>query len=703
MSDFAKLKATRKSREAKKSYMSAVSNATNVALNNHCTLERSDDQAEAIILSNDDSGMQVDTAEAISTYPIASNAAPASTPESSVTISDQAMDVDVSSGELVDRAGFYNNAILSNLEVRMSTEEGKGRGIWSKAPWRPGDVLISVKPHVAALSNQNLETHCSSCFGPGEALKRCQSCKVVHYCDSKCQNADWSMHKHECPALKRWAAAAPSSSDASSSVAVPSDAVRCLGRILWRKQKLGHESIWTREIQALQSHRISLSKAVDDQHSQLHTHLAHALVRYLGLTSPEGLAEYGLHSAADLVDLVSRFTTNTFTLTSPNLTPLGACVSPAIALINHSCDPNAVIVFPRAGGEAKKDEEPRMQVIALKYITPNEEILTSYIDTTLPRTLRQATLRETYHFTCHCSLCSHSPRPVDHREAMYCPRKCSGLCSVPTEEDPLTRCTKCKSPVKDTDTVLDALRVGQEALEKAERLQFSDPKKACQLTTNLIPILTSAGLFPSTHPLLALSRLHTSLLITALPSTNPAAAIEEISSPQVQEQSGIAEVTEQESATSPTFAQQKLDEAIRASTRSNAGLSEVLQYGHPVRGIALAELGKLLSVDEPAPKDVKGPDTSPSTENTAPNLTPLLPGSASPNPMYPPSGPQRVRLAYETLARARNELLIGFGRGKNEGGEVGQEVRHLVVELEKEIGVWKTGIRNVMQSMPRTK
>ena len=40
-------------------------------------------------------------------------------------------------------------------------------------------------------------------------------------------------------------------------------------------------------------------------------------------------------------------------------------------------------------------------------------------------------------------------------------------------ESSLVRCVKCKTPVKDTDAVLDAVRVGQEALDKAEAFQFS--------------------------------------------------------------------------------------------------------------------------------------------------------------------------------------------------------------------------------------
>lgn len=48
------------------------------------------------------------------------------------------------------------------------------------------------------------------------------------------------------------------------------------------------------------------------------------------------------------------------------------------------------------------------------------QILTSYIDISLPRTLRQADLLKRYFFTCDCALCSKSttePGWVDPREA----------------------------------------------------------------------------------------------------------------------------------------------------------------------------------------------------------------------------------------------------------------------------------------------
>jgi hypothetical protein len=58
----------------------------------------------------------------------------------------------------------------------------------------------------------------------------------------ECQNDDWRLHKRECAAMQRWAAAAPSQ-DAS----VPGEAVRCLGRVLFRKQK-GPTSVWVGRI-----------------------------------------------------------------------------------------------------------------------------------------------------------------------------------------------------------------------------------------------------------------------------------------------------------------------------------------------------------------------------------------------------------------------------------------------------------------------
>ena len=121
------------------------------------------------------------------------------------------------------------------------------------------------------------------------------------------------------------------------------------------------------------------------------------MIRYLGLTAPEELVPYGINNAAGIVDLISRvrlhldsycavglfltktafsqFATNSITLTSASLAPLGVCVSPSVALVNHSCEPNAVVVFPRSTKD-HSTQEPEAQVIAIRDITPEEEVRT---------------------------------------------------------------------------------------------------------------------------------------------------------------------------------------------------------------------------------------------------------------------------------------------------------------------------------------
>jgi hypothetical protein len=167
----------------------------------------------------------------------------------------------------------------------------------------------------------------------------------------------------------------------------------------------------------------------------------------------------------------------------------------------------------------------------------------------------------------------------------------------------------------------------------------------------MIPILTSAEVLPSSHPLLALTRLRQSLLLATFP---------------------------------PNLTQDALDGLIRASSASVTGLTAVFPPGHPTRALAVAELGKLLAVDEPAPRPAGAG------------------AGAALASAFPPSGPARLRLACETLIRARDELLISFGE-RNDGGEVGREIREMVVRVERELAAWNQGVRNVIEDTPKSK
>jgi len=89
-------------------------------------------------------------------------------------------------------------------QIKLRWEKSRGRGIWSCGAFRPGEscilrakrgvsdssssgqILLAEPRSISCLSTRYLPTHCSACFlGSGEkVLKRCTSCKLVHYCDS---------------------------------------------------------------------------------------------------------------------------------------------------------------------------------------------------------------------------------------------------------------------------------------------------------------------------------------------------------------------------------------------------------------------------------------------------------------------------------------------------------------------------------------
>ena len=141
-----------------------------------------------------------------------------------------------------------------------------------------------------------------------------------------------------------------------------------------------------------------------------------------------------------------KFQVNSFTLSLPDVSPIGVAISPVVAMANHSCDPNAVVVFPN-GGRC-------MELVAIRDIEPNEEvsqcveltdkqILTSYIDVSLPVEKRRSELEATYRFKCECSLClrdieirnpGYEGVEVDLRAAVRhrdCKRKAKGKGSLP--------------------------------------------------------------------------------------------------------------------------------------------------------------------------------------------------------------------------------------------------------------------------------
>lgn len=87
--------------------------------------------------------------------------------------------------------------------------------------------------------------------------------------------------------------------------------------------------------------------------------------------------------------------TNQHSMDSPMKPPLGSCLVPGAAMINHSCHPNS---HHLADG-------PELVLRSCRKIAKNEEITISYIDPTQCFDQRQEALFTAYAFNCQCCRC----------------------------------------------------------------------------------------------------------------------------------------------------------------------------------------------------------------------------------------------------------------------------------------------------------
>lgn len=206
--------------------------------------------------------------------------------------------------------------------------------------------------------------------------------------------------------------------------------------------------------------------------------------------------------------------TNAFRVTLADDTPIGLCFEPTLALANHSCSSNAVIMF----------DGRRVSLRALNEIKQGEQIFISYVDPTQPREMRRAELQERYFFLCKCEKCNSDDTPYQTflKTTIRASHKMDLFCS--TKE----LAAHAKSGV--TNTTPNILSELQKAAPKAYTLieqskTTSTPTNQLtllkQALTHLNPPLTNHQLFafppyPTTIHELYLHHLSTTSFLTAL-------------------------------------------------------------------------------------------------------------------------------------------------------------------------------------------
>ncbi|KAJ8773353.1 hypothetical protein K2173_028530 [Erythroxylum novogranatense] len=268
--------------------------------------------------------------------------------------------------------------VLAERGLTVANHPQKGRSLRTTKDFNPGDVILSQEPYVCAPKNSNAEWRCDGCFASTN-LKKCSGCQVVWYCGSSCQKLEWKLHRLECGALAKL------EKDKRKSV-TPS--IRLMIKLFLRKKLQTDKIIPTTATDnySLVEVLVSHMKEIDEKQLVLYAQMAN-LVSWILQLSDVNIKE--------IAENFSKLACNAHTICDSELRPLGTGVYPVISIINHSCLPNAILIF-----------EGRSAVVrAIQPIPKGDEVTITYIETAASTVTRQKALKEQYFFVCTCPRC----------------------------------------------------------------------------------------------------------------------------------------------------------------------------------------------------------------------------------------------------------------------------------------------------------
>uniref|UniRef100_A0A8C9FXB7 [histone H3]-lysine(4) N-trimethyltransferase n=1 Tax=Pavo cristatus TaxID=9049 RepID=A0A8C9FXB7_PAVCR len=228
------------------------------------------------------------------------------------------------------------------------------------------------------------------------------SCVLVKWMDSKglCKEA-WLDHKRECKCLQN---VKPN---------FPPDSVRLAGRIVFKLVTCLSERLYS--FSDLQSSN-------------------------MGFPNESGNPGF--------FPLFLQVTCNCFTISNGEMQDVGVGLYPSMSLLNHSCDPNCVIIF----------EGYQLLLRSVREIQIGEELTISYIESLMPTSERQKQLKRQYCFECDCCLCQDQEK-VEWEKVLA---KCQHLLSSHASRLPDTNIYQLKL----LDCAMDAC-INLEAWEQA--------------------------------------------------------------------------------------------------------------------------------------------------------------------------------------------------------------------------------------------
>ncbi|CAE7472439.1 ASHR1 [Symbiodinium natans] len=284
------------------------------------------------------------------------------------------------------------------LEVR---EDVKGRGLYCTRNFAQGETILNGEAALRVCLPDLWKNYCTDCFKSERengSLRICTGCGMVAFCSSCWPNERW--HKEECPILAHLLQACQGYARAQNNDQWQN--LVCCALSISRLLRLLHGGQEPRSPAELATASLDdfaeLCTPPEDISGDPEGFAALLVAEPLNSLFPAEL-RHSQDLATVICHCYEQLTCNSFLACSADETPVGQLCDPVAALLNHSCKPNAAMVWniPVEGRTHS--------VKCIRALTAGEEVLISYVDPGRPWWIRQPTLKATYGFICDCAVC----------------------------------------------------------------------------------------------------------------------------------------------------------------------------------------------------------------------------------------------------------------------------------------------------------
>eukprot|EP01052_Picozoa_sp_SAG31_P012303 SAG31_NODE_717_length_12611_cov_25.933104_4_plen_672_part_00 len=307
-----------------------------------------------------------------------------------------------------------------------TTQDRRGRFVVASTHIAAGTVIMADPAVAWTVQPAAAATHCHYCLQPTlpAAAVPCSGCAIKSYCSGRCRRADALVHKvTEC--------GKPFSKNG------PPPTVKLAHRLATSlasgrfSQQLKHDvaALLTHQEQRTMEANCSGSTAED---------LAWCAALADGDESTRNMAHSTMPSSvtsAELVEQLWRIQVNgvgistvlaaghllggaTGALEAVQQQRIGLGCFPNVALLNHSCRPNAVLRFKLCAPAPAPPAPPVAELVAIAGIAEGEEVTISYgpVAGWMDASARMQALQEQYFFRCHCAECAGEEQTATERK-----------------------------------------------------------------------------------------------------------------------------------------------------------------------------------------------------------------------------------------------------------------------------------------------